>query len=219
MNNADFCVARNRHCHIRKVYRVGDVAVFDVVNNFLNRHNRAVVLAFGRGRAKVGQADNVFVTDKVVASEVGDIASHSAVVKSRDNVCFNNKSVTGEVQQANALFHQRNRLRVYHTLCVRRCGNVESNIIALFVDFFYVFYVIYFARKFQSVFNVEIGVIAVNFHSETCRRVGNQNADCAQTDNAELLAHNFGTYKLALAFFNELAYFVALAFERFNPLH
>ena len=63
------------------------------------------------------------------------------------------------------------------------------------------------------------GVICDNVHAQSTCALSNKCADCAEAYNAEGFAENFGTRKVAFAFFNELAYVFALTLKGFAPVN
>ena len=73
------------------------------------------------------------------------------------------------------------------------------------------------ARQSQRHVYRQEGIIADDVHAQCGRIVGDQTADRAQTDDAEGLALDFGTDKLALALLHHLADLIAVALEGFRP--
>ena len=96
---------------------------------------------------------------------------------------------------------------------------MQGDIVALLEYFLVALYIVNLAGELQSVLNGEVRVSAVNVHAEFSGCVGYQDTNSAQTDNAELLAHDLRTYELALALLDQLSYFVALALEGLDPVH
>ena len=100
--------------------------------------------------------NNAVQTDKSIGSEVGNVASHAAVCECVDDSLLVNQGVSCEVQQAYSLLHGSDSLCVDHSLCVRQCGNVQGDIVALLEYFLVALYVMNLAGELQSVLNGEV---------------------------------------------------------------
>ena len=88
---------------------------------------------------------------------------------------------------------------------------MESDVIAVCEDFIKL-------NKLDICLACCEGVICDNGHTECLCALCNHCTDCAETDNTESFAEDFGACEVALAFFNELADVVALALECLAPI-
>ena len=164
------------------------------------------------------QNDYVLLAEELVVAEIGDVLSHLAALKSLKHSVGVYKTVAAVVENAHAVLHLGDHLGVDHVLCLGSERNVDSEVIAGGHDLFCALEEGDVGVESERVGNGDEGIEADNLHAESVSRVRNENADRAETDNAEGLAHDLGAYELALALFDHLADSVAVALECLSPL-
>ena len=117
-------LARRGYVHRRQVHAVADDAVLEEVAGLRSRHDRAVLLALGRGRAQMRNGDDAVQPDERVAGEVGHVAGDVARGKCGDHVGRIDETTAREVHDADAGIHLGDGGGTNHVLRFGRLGHV-----------------------------------------------------------------------------------------------
>ena len=216
MHHGDARDGRARGTNVGEVHAVGDVSVFDIVNQFFCRHLRAVVLRFGRACAEVGDADDVLYADELVGREVGDVAFEFSALHGGKHCVRVDQFAAGIVDEYGAVLHFRESVRIEHLFGVGRERNVygdeigrrDERVKACRPDP---------VIEVQCARDGKVGVIADHVHTEIDRRVRDHYADRAQADDAERFTRNLVADKLGFALFDGFSNALG-AFERLHPV-
>ena len=160
----------------------------------------------------------VFHADQRVVREVGRIGCHAPALERRQQCRRIDELAAREVQKPHAGLHLRERLGadVAAGRVVQR--HVHRDVIAVCEDLIGRGGLCDAAREVPRRIDGEERVEAVDLHAECLRRVGDEHADRAEADDAELFAQQFGAGKRALALFDELRDLLAVPLERSGPL-
>ena len=197
-------LARAGHGYGGEVHAVGDIAVFQVVDELIARHVRAVVLRFGRARAEVGYAENVFHAQKRLVGEVGDIARDLARFDRFDHVRAHDEVAARIVDDDHAVLALRKAFAVEHALGVGRERDVHGDEVRLAEQVGKLGRELHPSVHHPGVAHGEEGVVPDDVHAEAQRVVGDHGADRAQSDDAQRLARDLLPDKLGLALLDEL---------------
>ena len=218
MRDADARLGAARHRDRREVHRVRDVAVVDVVLHLVDGHHRAVVLALRRRGAEVRDRQHVFDAEQRVVREVGRVGRHAPAFERRQQRRRVDELAAREVQQAHAGLHLFKRFRadIAAGRVVQR--DMYGDVVAVCEDLVERGRLRDAARKVPRRVDGEERVEAVDLHAERFGGVGDEHADRAEADDAELLAEDLGACERALALFDALRDLFAAALERFGPL-
>ena len=158
-------------------------------------------------------------TQQLIVQEVCYISCSFAVFQCCDHICRNYQPATGEVQNTHTVFHLGQRFGVDHPFGIGRLGQMQGDIIAVRVNFIQRTGVAHAAGKSPGSIYRQIRVIAKHSHAQCFSRIGNQNTNGTQADNAQGFTGNFGANKCRFTFFHQFAYLLAFAFQAAGPIN
>ena len=161
---------------------------------------------------------NVLYADNLVAREVNNISADLAGAESLNDSSAVNELAACEVEYLYAVLAERDGVLVYGVLGVVVEGKVQRDIIRLRIDVVDISCYLNLRLEVQSRVYRQERIVADNVHAERDSDIGKLAADSAETDKTEGLAHDLSAREIALAFFNELAYLVALTLKGLSPL-
>ena len=191
-----------------EVDRVHDVSVFKEVDELVYRHKRAVILRFGRRRAKVGQADNAFRRKKGFVREIRYVAGNFPFLDPGDDIRVVDESAAREVEDADAFFHDADLVGVDESLGVVGLGHVNGNIVRFREERVEVFRLVHGAGERPGCVDRDKRVITDNVHAEADCVVRDHCADRAESDDSECFSFYFRADELAFSLFGEIRDFV-----------
>ena len=117
------------------------------------------------------------------------------------------------------MLHLGNEAVVHKAFCFSRGGNVQRDIVTLGDEVGQIDAVAHAARKAPSTRHRDVRVVPQHLHAQMGGHIGDLHADGAQAHDAQGLARKLRPGKLAFPLFHQLADGVALAGQRFGPLH
>ena len=98
---------------VREVDAVLYISVQKKILDLGRRHNRAVILGFGRGCTEVGDRDRVLHFERFVVREICDVASDFSAFERRGEIAVIDKSASRKIDDADAVLAFCDRIRVY----------------------------------------------------------------------------------------------------------
>ena len=195
---------------------IDDVAVLDIVLQFVRRHDRAVVLRFFRRRAEVGHRYDAVAGVDIRGGEVADVLVQFAAGERRLDVGHHGEFAARGVDHHRAVRHFRYRGGIDHTFGFLGGGHMQGHEVRVLICFFGGG--AHFNEgdlRFRRV--GEVGIVALNVHAERVRRGGDLSAYRAEPQHRERLARDLVSDELFLALFHLFRHVVAG--ERGRPLY
>ena len=205
VQHADSCLARTGQADGGEVDAVGDVPVFQIVDELICRHVGAVVLRFGRARAEMGDAEDVLLAEERFVGKIGDVAGDLAACDGIRHVGADDEIAARIVDDDDAVLAARERLLAEHSLGVGRQRDVDGDVVGRLHERREIGGKMHPAVDHPRALDGDEGVVADDVHAEAERVVGDHRADRAQTDDAQRLAAHFLSDELSLALFDELS--------------
>ena len=199
------------------IHAVADVAVQQVIPQFIGSHHGAVLLAFGGGSAQVRRAHHIAAAQQSLGGEVGEVTGQLAVVQRVQQGGLVHQLAAGVVQQACALLHAGKGRGIQKALGLGGDGDVQGQVIALAQHLGQVHAVNHRAGQVPGSLHADVGVVAVDFHAQMHRIVGNLDADGAQADDAQLFAVQLRADKLLFALLHLFGQVHVLALQAVQP--
>ena len=164
----------------------------------------------------MGKGDDVVVAQQLGLGKVGDVSADLAVLDRFDDVGVVDELASRAIDDDDAGLHRVDAFGVDHVLGLRRRGDVQGDEVALCEEFGDVGDVLDVLVEEQCAVHAEVGVIAEDVHAQLDRRVGDESADRAKSDDAQRLAGDLAADERLLALFDLLVDVVA--FERLHPI-
>ena len=191
---------RSAHAHAacRIVDAVADVAVLQVIHEFLGCHHRAIVLGLRRGSSKVRRRDTSSHSGYSRIGEVGNIPADPAGSDLLNDGFLVNQDIPRHIDEDHAFLHLLNSFSADHTLCGRKCGHVDRDEVASVVNLIKVKNVCDLPVQMPRRVYRHIRIIAIYFHTEFYRHIGHAHADRAESDDAESLSGELGSGEFLL---------------------
>ena len=134
MDNAYQVVGGLCKLAVGKIYRVVNLAGFDVVDKLNCSHVSAVILRFRGGCAEVRNGGYAVYPDNLVGREVGDVCRNLAGSKCRDYISGVYKLSSGEVEDPYTILHLGQGIRTNSVFGFGVAGKVECQIISLSIN-------------------------------------------------------------------------------------
>ena len=117
-----------------KVYGVADIAVFQIVLQFLHRHTGAVQFALRCGRAQMRHGDHMRRGQQAVCREVRHIGGHLPHIQRRQHGLVVDNLSPRQIDKAHAGFHLFQRGGVNHVPRLFRIVDVDGDIVTAAVQ-------------------------------------------------------------------------------------
>ena len=186
--------------------RVSDVAVVQIVLELIHCHNGTVLFRFLRGGPQVGQDHGVFHSDGNGVGKIGDVGSDLAGLQSLGHGLFVHKSVSGKIEEMNAVLHLCDAFPVNHLFRGFHVGHMNGDKVAVLIDLVDGLGVADAPDQLPGSVDGQIGIVAVDIHAQLLGGVGHVDADGAKADDAQSLALDLVARESLLGLFRSLAY-------------
>ena len=167
---------------------MADIAVLQEIPELPGRHPRAVVFRLLGRSAQMRDHDRALDAHDLLGRKIGHIAAHLACHERIHDILLIHQHIPGQVQDHHAVFHQADGVLVDHAFRVIQRRHMDRNIITHIVKLIYRLRMMDASGQIPGGSHRHIRVIAVHFHAQVHRRIGNLHADGAKSDHAELLA-------------------------------
>ncbi len=150
----------------RQVDAVFDVAVAEIVGELARGHDGALLLALRGGGADVRHGDDVGDADDAVVREIGDVAGDLAGVDAGDQRLVVHQLAAGEVDDAHAVLHLGEGLRVQHVARLVVVVDLDHHVVAHLEERVDVGRVVDGGVEAPGGVHGHVGVVAVDGHAE-----------------------------------------------------
>ena len=154
----------------------------------------------------MGDGHHVASLEDSVVGKVGDVAGHPAALQGLDQVLIIDQAAPGQVDEPHAALHHLEGAGVDHALGVPVEGQVEGDVVAVFIDGLQVVCPLNHAGEGEGRVHGQEGVVAPHGHAQLGGDIGHLDADGSQTHHAQGLALDFWAHKLALALLHRFFY-------------
>ena len=131
------------------------------------------------------------------------------------------KKVSCKIKEYHTVFHFFESFFINHLFCAVKKRHMNGNIITLRINFVQSFAVVYGSGKIPGCVNGYVRVVSIYVHAKTGSCVCYHCADCAKSDDSQLLSADLAAGKLFFLFFRQLVniFFIFFLFYPLDTAH